>query len=36
MWTYDFLLKEAKEQWNDIIKAQCNLLGIEKFDLIPM
>ncbi len=28
MWTYDMLLKEAKENWNKNIAAQCNLLDI--------
>ncbi len=28
MWTYDVLVKEAKDCWNKIIVGQCHLLGI--------
>jgi len=34
MWTYDLLLKEAKDRWNRIIIEQCKLLGISNPNLL--
>ncbi|HDR8342854.1 TPA: DUF4263 domain-containing protein [Bacillus cereus] len=34
MWTYDFLIIEAKEKWNKFILEQCKVLGIEHPNLI--
>ena len=34
IWTYDFLIVEAKNKWNRFIVEQCKLLGIENPNLI--
>ncbi|MEM5684256.1 hypothetical protein AAHB64_14515 [Bacillus toyonensis] len=34
VWTYDFLIVEAKNKWNRFIVEQCKLLGIENPNLI--
>jgi hypothetical protein len=34
MWTYEYLIKQAKDQWNSIIKEQCNLIGIVNPNLL--
>ncbi|PGL45468.1 Shedu anti-phage system protein SduA domain-containing protein [Bacillus thuringiensis] len=34
IWTYDFLIVEAKNKWNRFIIEQCKLLGIENPNLI--
>ena len=33
MWTYDLMIREAKENWNQIIRNQCKLLNIDPPEL---
>ena len=34
MWTYDLLIKEARDYWNSYVKQQCETIGIEGFEPI--
>lgn len=34
IWTYDLLIKEAKDKWNKLILDQCKSIGIEKPNLL--
>ena len=34
VWTYDLLIKEAKDRWNLVIKEQCNEIGIKNPNLL--
>jgi len=34
VWTYDMMIKEAKDRWNKVITDQCNLIGIKNPNLL--
>lgn len=34
IWTYDILIKEAKDRWNKIIEDQCKTIGLKNINLL--